>query len=132
MYALLVPRTQFIATCAITGNPRLFRLISYIRTTVDGKHVYQLFCESFDLVDKMSQTASIGKVQTTILLHSFKGTAKIRDLDVFPLKYHPEPEKLHAALLQRGKKWVGLHGVHHMQYNGIAAFKRGDKVTKHN
>ncbi|KAG6856800.1 hypothetical protein H0H87_000497 [Tephrocybe sp. NHM501043] len=133
IYTLLVPRTLFVATCAITGGPRLFRLTSYMRTTVDGKQVYQLYCESFDLVDKMaSQTASIGKVQTTILLHSFKGTAKITDLDVYPLKYHPDPSKLRAALLLRGKKWFGLNGVHHMQYNGIAASKRGDKITKHN
>ncbi|KAG6835827.1 hypothetical protein H0H93_014300 [Arthromyces matolae] len=132
LYAILVPRTLFVATCAITGNPRLFKLASATRTTIDGKPVFQLCCESYDLVDKLTQTASIGKVQTMILLHSFKGTVKIHDLDIYPLKYHPNPEGLREALLRRGKKWVGLNGIHHMQYDGIAAFKKGGRVTKHN
>ncbi|KAF8060706.1 P-loop containing nucleoside triphosphate hydrolase protein [Lyophyllum atratum] len=133
LYALLVPRTVFVASCAVTGNPRLFNLVSFLRTLVDGKLAYQLSCESYDLVDSHTQKkANVGKVHTMILLHSFKGTAKIQDLDAYPLKYHPEPEKLRAALLQRGKKWMGMIGVHHMQYDGIAALKRGDKIAKHN
>lgn len=134
LYALLVPRSIFVANCAITGKPRLFKLMSVLRTNVDGKSAYQLYCESFDLVDRVTQgAAGVGKVQTTILIHSFKGTMKIQDLDVYPLKYHPEPEKLRAALLQRGKKWMGLIGVHHMQYSGIAAVKsQSGKLMKHN
>ncbi|KAG6830282.1 hypothetical protein H0H92_001548 [Tricholoma furcatifolium] len=130
LYAILVPRTLFFATCAITGKPRLFRLTSAIRSTVDGKPVYCLQCESNDLVDRQTQAASIGVVQTTILVRFFKGTIKIQDLDIYPLKFYHEPEKLRATLLQRGKKWLSLNGVHHMQYNGIAAFKSDCKVTK--
>ncbi|KAG6890520.1 hypothetical protein C0995_007720 [Termitomyces sp. Mi166 len=98
LYALLIPRTLFFATCAITGNPRLFKL------------------KGFD-----HDPSSL-----------VKGAIKIQELDAYPLKYHPEPDKLRAALLKRGKKWVGLNGVHHMQYTGIAAFKREFKVIKHN
>ncbi|KAG5719296.1 ATPase family AAA domain-containing protein 3B [Termitomyces sp. T112] len=131
LYALLVPRTLFVATCAITGNTRLFKLVSATRTTIDGMAGYQIQCESYDIVNRSNQTAGIGKVLDTIFLGSFKGATKIQSLDAYPLKYHPDPDKLRAALLKRGKKWVGLNGVHHMQYSGIAAFKRSPRITKH-
>ncbi|KAG5349826.1 hypothetical protein C0989_001714 [Termitomyces sp. Mn162] len=102
LYALLVPRTLFVATCAITGNTRLFKLVSATRTTIDGMAGYQIQCESYDIVNRSNQTAGIGKVLDTIFLGSFKGATKIQSLDAYPLKYHPDPDKLRATLLKRG------------------------------
>ncbi|RDB27282.1 ATPase family AAA domain-containing protein 3B [Hypsizygus marmoreus] len=132
LYAILVPRTIFVASCAVTGHPRLFKLVSFLRTSLDGRAVYQLYCESVDMIDSATRKSTIGKVQTTILLHHFKGTAKIQSLVAYPIKYHPEAGKLREALLRRGKKWVSLIGVHHKQFDGIGAFKLGDKLVKHN
>jgi hypothetical protein len=93
--------------------------------------MYQLTCESVDLVHQVDSVA-IGHVQTVIMLKYFKGTVGIRTLDAYPLKYHPDEKALREALVRRGNKWVGLLGVHHKQYSGIAALKLGDKVVKHN
>jgi len=131
LYAILVPRTLFVASCAITGRPRLFKLTSFTRTTVNGLPVYQLMCESVDTLHQLD-TVSVGRVQTVILLKHFRGTAPIRSLDVFPLKYHSDEAGLREMLLNRGKKWIGLNGVHHKQYSGVAALKLGDKIVKHN
>jgi len=60
LFAILVPRTLFVTTCAITGLPRLFKLISVQRTAVNGTGVYKLTFESVDLVDKMVGTRSLG------------------------------------------------------------------------
>jgi hypothetical protein len=130
LYAILVPRTIFVTRCAITGLPRLFKLIGFQRTPLGGKPLYQLTCESVDLIDR-NTTQTVGRVQTTILIKYFKGTTNIQSLDAYPLKYHPDEGKLRETLLQRGKKWVALIGVHHKQYDGVAALKVEDKLQKH-
>lgn len=131
LYAILVPRTLFVASCAITGRPRLFKLTSFTRTAINGLPVYQLLCESVDTLNQLD-TVSVGRVQTVILVKHFRGTVPIRSLDVYPLKYHSDEAGLREMLLKRGKKWIGLSGVHHKQYSGIAALKVGDKIVKHN
>lgn len=131
LYAILVPRTLFVTRCAITGLPRLFKLTAFQRTAMDGKPVYQLSCESVDVVDR-STSQTVGRIQTTILLRYFKGTMNIQSLEAYPIKYHPDERKLRETLLQRGKKWFGLIGVHHKQFDGVAALKAGDKLLKHN
>ena len=88
-------------------------------------------CESVDTLSQLD-SITVGHVQTVIMVKHFKGTVPIRTLDVFPLKYHPDEAGLREMILKRGKKWIGLTGVHHKQYAGIAALKLGDKIVKHN
>src|SRR5271168_3312386 len=60
------------------------------------------------------------------------GTVKIDSLDAYPLKFHPDKKGLCEAIMKQGKKWVSLIGVHHKQFDGIAALKCGDKLLRHN
>jgi hypothetical protein len=132
LYALLVPRSIFIAHCAVTGEPRAFKLNSFARTAVDGVPVYQLTCESVDMIDRpLTNTVGVGRVQSIINLNFFKGTTKIASLNAFPIQYHPD-KTLERKLIERGRKWLSLTGIHHMQYKGIAALQCGDKILKHN
>nr|VWO96862.1 MSP1 protein-like protein [Ganoderma boninense] len=64
---------------------------------------------------------SFGRVQSKIIIFGFKGTQKINSLEAYPIKYHPDPEGLKTELLERGKKWASLKGIHHMHYDGTAA-----------
>ncbi|KAE9402944.1 P-loop containing nucleoside triphosphate hydrolase protein [Gymnopus androsaceus JB14] len=123
LYSIMVPRTIFVARCAITGNYRLFKLISH-----RVYHARRLSRQTaIDLVDKaVSQTVTAGKVRTVVVLGPFSGTVRIQDLDVYPLKFHPEWEKLQASILARARKWVGLIGVHHKEFDGVAAIKNKD------
>ncbi|KAF8882735.1 P-loop containing nucleoside triphosphate hydrolase protein [Gymnopilus junonius] len=133
LYAILVPRSLMVTKCAITGLPRLFELTSWIRTAVEGKPVYQLTLQSVDLVDRpLTHSVVVGKVQTIVYLRPVGGTVKINTLDAYPLKFHADPEGLKESLLKRGKKWVSLIGVHHKQFDGLAAIKSQDKLLKHN
>ena len=79
---------------------------------------------------------SFGRVQSKILIPSFKGTVKIDSLEAFPIQYHHDPEGLKADLIERGKKWASMRGIHHMQYDGTAARTctgpTGKKVLKYN
>ena len=60
-----------------------------------------------------------------MFLPYFKGTVKICSLDVYPLAFHPQAELLQQALTERGRKWVSLRGIHHMQYDGSASYTVG-------
>ncbi|KDR69962.1 hypothetical protein GALMADRAFT_255287 [Galerina marginata CBS 339.88] len=133
LYSILVPRSLMVTRCAITGLPRLFELTSWIRTAVEGKPVYQLSLQSVDLVDRpVTHSVVVGRVYTTVYIRPMRGTVKINTMDAYPLKFHADPEGLKETILKRGKKWVSLIGVHHNQFDGIAALKAGDKLLKHN
>ena len=133
LFAILVPRTIMVGRCAITGLPRLFELASWTRMTVEGKPVFQLNLESIDLVDRpVTQSVVVARVQTTVLIRSIKGTIKINTMDVYPIQFHPDINGLKESIRTRAKKWVDLIGMHHKQYEDIAAIKYGEKVVKHN
>jgi hypothetical protein len=125
LYAILVPQTLFVTRCAITGQPRLFKLRSAQKSSVDGVPSYILECESIDLVDRIvGKAITVGRVLHSILLKHFKGTIKMEELDAYPLKYHSDPGRLKKSILERGRKWASLAGVHHKQFDGMAAFRR--------
>ena len=63
-----------------------------------------------------------GRVQSRIFVPHFKGTVKINSLEVYPIEHHANPGALEMALIERGKKWLALRGVHHMQYKGTATY----------
>lgn len=95
--------------------------------------MYELHLESVDLVDRsVTHSVVVGKVETVVLLRPVCGTVKIDSLDAYPLKFHSDEKGLREAIATRGKKWVGLIGVHHRQYDGIAAVKCGDTLLRHN
>ncbi|KAJ4467256.1 P-loop containing nucleoside triphosphate hydrolase protein [Lentinula aciculospora] len=132
LYSILVPRSIFVARCAITGQYRLFKLISHSYVIIDDKpRCTRLDLESIDLVDKpVSQTVGAGRVRTVVALNAFNGTVKIQDLDVYPLKFHPDCENLRASILTRAKKWADLIGVHHKEFDGVAAIKNEKRLIR--
>ncbi|KAJ2917536.1 hypothetical protein MD484_g2848, partial [Candolleomyces efflorescens] len=133
LHGILVPRTLFVVECAVTGLPRLLQLSYYQKTCIGSKWMYQLVFESVDLVDRtMSNTVGVGKVQTVVYLPSFRGAVPITSLNAYPLKFHPDEAGLREAILKRGKKWHDLMGVHHKEYDGLAALKCENRVVKHN
>ena len=95
--------------------------------------MYQLQMESVDLVDRTAtRSVVVGKIQTVVLLRPVRGTVKIDSLDAYPIKFHPDEEELRDTIVKRGKKWVSLIGVHHRQYDGIAAMKNCNSLSRHN
>ena len=117
----------------MTGLPRLFELISWTRVSIEGKHMYQLNLESIDLIDRpLTKGVVAGRVQTTINIKFIKGTTRIDSLDVYPLRFHRDELNFREVIINRGKKWVSLIGLHHMQYDGIAALRCADKILRHN
>ncbi|OCL02005.1 P-loop containing nucleoside triphosphate hydrolase protein [Glonium stellatum] len=62
-------------------------------------------------------------------IRPYDGYRALQDLGVVPLQYYPKKESLMAALIARGKKFVGLHGTHYRSYDGIAEILAEDRRT---
>lgn len=133
LYAIFVPQSILITECSVTGEPRAFRLVSHSRAAVGSKIVMQLTVESVDFTDEgVKDGSEVGQVTDTIAIDFFKGIVKITDLDAFPLGFHPQQRHLREKLLDRGHRWLGLVGIHHLQYNSLAVRKNQFSVLKHN
>jgi hypothetical protein len=63
---------------------------------------------------------------------AFKGARKITSLNCYPLKYHKNEAKIRAELIERGKKFVSLQGVHYKSHEGMAYVKKRKQIIKVN
>src|SRR3569833_674700 len=62
----------------------------------------------------------------------FSGARKITSLNCYPLKYHKNETQLRRDLIDRGKKFVALSGVHYKSHQGMAYYKKKKSVIKVN
>jgi hypothetical protein len=62
----------------------------------------------------------------------FRGARKITSLPVYPLKYHKNEEQVRKTLIERGKKFVALGGVHYKSHQGMAYYKKKKSIVKVN
>lgn len=51
---------------------------------------------------------------------SYEGVRALQELNVMPLQYHQDHEKLKTKLIARGKRYVGLKGQHYKESHGTA------------
>ena len=65
-------------------------------------------------------------------MYEFGGTQKINGLSAYPIPYHPDPEGLKAMLIERGRKWASLNGVHHVHYHGLAGRRKNCEYVRYN
>jgi hypothetical protein len=65
-------------------------------------------------------------------LGDFRGARKITSLSCYPLEYHKNEAELRNELVERGKKFVGLSGVHYKSHQGMAYCKKKKAVIKVN
>src|SRR5690606_26961866 len=53
-------------------------------------------------------------------------------LNCYPLSYHRNESEIRKTLIERGKKFVQLSGVHYKNHQGMAYFKKKKAVVKVN
>ncbi|KAH8103842.1 P-loop containing nucleoside triphosphate hydrolase protein [Cristinia sonorae] len=141
LYFIFVPRSILLLECPSTGEPRAVRLVS----VSEGLGSYTLMCESIDAVDDATLTTNhagndtwstpaqtdtqvndgkaFGWVSQRVIIPSFRGIKRIDSLDAYPLKFCPKEGEVRKRLVERGRKWADLRGVHHMQYSGTACWR---------
>ena len=73
-----------------------------------------------------------GEVSRALLIPEYRGAKIITSLETFPLRCHPEEGEVKSNLIERGRKFMSLRGVHHRTYNGLAHFKKDGQPIKFN
>jgi hypothetical protein len=58
-------------------------------------------------------------------IKEFDGYRPLIELELFPLDYHEDHKNIRSTLLERGKKYVTLLGIHHCTYDGLAELCSG-------
>jgi hypothetical protein len=129
LWALYKPNTlAYTTTYATIDEPRAFKIeyaekeFSFMKGewyNIEGKYL------EYD-----GKTWGMGSMDCDV--PSFKGARKITSLNCYPLQYHKEEEKLRKELIERGKKFVSLQGVHYKSHEGLAYYKKKRQVIKVN
>ncbi|KAB8298079.1 hypothetical protein EYC80_001842 [Monilinia laxa] len=129
LWALYKPNTlAYTTTYGTIDEPRAFKIelaeknSSFMRGTwyhIEGKYL------EYD-----GKTWGMGTMDCEV--PSFKGARKITSLNCYPLKYHRNEAKLRIELIERGKKFVALQGVHYKSHKGMAYYKKRKAVVKVN
>lgn len=65
-------------------------------------------------------------------ISEFRGAKKITSLKCYPLQYHKNEAQLRKDLVERGKKFVSLSGVHYKSHQGMAYYKKKKAIIKVN
>lgn len=62
----------------------------------------------------------------------FRGAKKITSLSSYPLQYHKNEQQIRKDLIERGKKFASLSGVHYKSHHGMAYYKKKKSIIKVN
>lgn len=63
---------------------------------------------------------SFGYVRETFQINPFEGSKFVKDLLIYPLRYHEDQQTLTEKLIERGRKFASLKGSHYLAYDGIS------------
>ena len=69
---------------------------------------------------------SLGYGHVAEEIYQFSGARRISSLPVYPLQYHEAETELRDELIQRGRQFMLLSGVHFKDYSGLA-FRKDEK-----
>ncbi|PWW76948.1 P-loop containing nucleoside triphosphate hydrolase protein [Tuber magnatum] len=128
LWALFLPNTLIYTICAGSGEPRCLKLDwGEQKETLDRGKFFQLDCHYVDYDGK-----TYGEAGAVLEIDEFRGARRIDSLGVFPLAYHEDEEDVRERLIERGRKFGSLKGMHYKYYKGLAFFKRKRGVVRVN
>ncbi|KAF5586451.1 TOB3 (member of AAA-ATPase family) [Fusarium pseudoanthophilum] len=121
LWALWKPDTLVYATTyGNASEPRVFKVESaHLHHSVMRGSYYHIEGKYMEFDGKR-----FGYGNTSVEIDGFQGAKKIKSLPCYPLEYHHNEQKLRLDLIERGKKFASLSGVHYKSYKGIAFMKR--------
>ena len=63
---------------------------------------------------------NFGYTYSSATIRPYDGYRPLMDLRAKPLNYYPDKKSIIERMVQRGKKYTSLHGIHHCEYDGTA------------
>ncbi|KAF4982054.1 hypothetical protein FZEAL_2241 [Fusarium zealandicum] len=121
LWALWKPNTlAYTTTYGCTSEPRVFKVeMAQLHHSIIKGNFYYVDGKYFEFDGKRFGYGNMAEE-----IEEFQGARKITSLSCYPLQYHQDEEKVRRNLIERGKKFVTLSGVHYKSYQGIAFLKR--------
>ncbi|KAJ4159103.1 uncharacterized protein LMH87_008019 [Akanthomyces muscarius] len=120
LWALWKPKSLvYTTTYGNDDEPRVFRVESVERhANMQKGEFYHIDGKYFEYDGKNFGYGSMAEE-----IGSFRGARKITSLPCYPLKFHRDEADVRKKLIERGKKFVELRGVHYKSYSGMAYLK---------
>lgn len=125
LWALWKPNTlAYTTTYGCSSEPRVFKVdMATLHSSIIKGRYYYIDGKYVEFDGKR-----FGYGNMAVEVDEFQGARRITSLPCYPLQYHQNESKLRADLIERGKKFVKLSGVHYKSYHGIAFMKRKKNV----
>ncbi|KAK7421853.1 hypothetical protein QQZ08_009730 [Neonectria magnoliae] len=129
LWALWKPNTiACMSTYGTASEPRAFKVeMAQLHTSIMKGNFYYIDGKYFEYDGKKFGYGNLSED-----IPEFYGAKKITSLPCYPIKYHQNEEQLRKDLIERGKKFVTLSGVHYKSYQGMAFLKRKKMIVKFN
>lgn len=115
LWALFLPNTLVYTTCPGTRQPRCVKLDWSDYKRASGRTWYQLECHFVDYDGKQYKNSTV-----SLEIDTFYGAQPIDSLSSFPLAYLADEAEVREKLIERGRKFVQLGGMHHKLFDGPA------------
>jgi len=129
LWALFEPNVEVYATCNGTSASRcvVYNHCEERTRRSGAKYLY------IDTRYLNTDGKVLGEATAGIEIDRFRGTKRIELLPAYPLKHHPEQDKVREDLIEYGRKFVSLMGSHHRQYEGKAFYidDEGEIVSRY-
>ncbi|KAG7288244.1 hypothetical protein NEMBOFW57_007775 [Staphylotrichum longicolle] len=129
LWALWKPNTlAYTTTYGSHDEPRVFKveMAEKHHSIMKGEYYY-IEGKYFEYDGKQFGFGSMSEE-----IGDFRGARKITSLGCYPLEYHKNKVQLRKDLIERGKKFVSLGGVHYKSHQGMAYYKKKKAVVKVN
>lgn len=129
LWALWKPNTlAFTTTYGSPDEPRVFKVeMAEKHFSIMRGEYYYVEGKYFEYDGKQFGFGSMSDE-----INDFRGARRITTLKCYPLKYHKNEEQLRKDLIERGKKFVSLGGVHYKSHQGMAYYKKKKSIVKVN
>ncbi|KZF22636.1 hypothetical protein L228DRAFT_131240 [Xylona heveae TC161] len=127
LWALFKPGFHVYTTCFGSGEPRCVVFDAGEETTQDSVEFYKLECRFLDY-----DGVKFGETGIYLRILKFRGSKPIETLEAFPLHHHPSRQQVRKNLVERGRKFRDLAGLHIQHCTGNAFFMENGKPIRIN
>ncbi|KAF2193617.1 P-loop containing nucleoside triphosphate hydrolase protein [Zopfia rhizophila CBS 207.26] len=126
LWALFKPNSDVYSICPGTQAGRCLKYI-HGEEIVDptGSAYFRVEGRFFDFDGER-----IGEATGWTKIEKFRGTVQISVLAAYPLRFHPDPDGTRNDLIQHGRTFLSLRGIHYKEYDGNA-FRFNDEGKEH-
>ncbi|KAK4691867.1 hypothetical protein P7C71_g5229, partial [Lecanoromycetidae sp. Uapishka_2] len=125
LWALFPPNSIVYTICIYSEQPKCLAYDHGEDKMIKDQKYFVLSGRYLDFDGKR-----FGEVSGGTAIAEFRGARQITALESFPLIYHKEREELESRLIDRGRHFASLKGIHHCAYDGLVHKKVQGKPVK--